>query len=144
MPRLTDEERVLSSILSSSYTTAKAAVMNVPLPSAWFWAKDTVPNGWCCSEFVSFDTLTSTYAIRKRMRINFETLQVDLSVYGMECHTQDGIPKSFTNISNLSKAITQFHEMKICSGARLGHYDISQLTEVNNGILKHGTWRALR
>ncbi|EFX63971.1 hypothetical protein DAPPUDRAFT_118655 [Daphnia pulex] len=129
--------------LSPQSSEAKAAVMNVPLPSAWFWVKDTVPNGWCCSKFVTFDTLTSTYAIQKRMRINFETLQVDLSVYGMECHTQDVIPKSFTNISNLSKAITKFNEMKICSGARLGHYDISQLTEVNNGILKHGTWRAL-
>ncbi len=86
----------------------------------------------------------ATYAIRKRMTVNFKTLQVDLSVYGMECHTQDVIPKSYTNNSNLSEAIAHFNEMKICSGARLGHHDITQLVEVKNGILKHGTWRAVR
>ena len=57
----------------------------------------------------------------------------------MECHTQDVIPKSFTNIADLSNKITDFNERKICSGARLDHLAISDLKEVKNGICKHGT-----
>jgi hypothetical protein len=123
----------------------KEAVINVPLPSfAWTWVKDTVANRWSCSEFMSFDVSTATYAIRKRMKINFETLKVDLSVYGMECATQYVIQKSITMKSNLSEAKARFNEMKFFSGVWLGDHDISKLAEVKNGILKRGTWRALR
>jgi hypothetical protein len=118
--------------------------MDIPLPPSWVWIKDTIAHGWSCSEFLSFDMLTATYAIRKRISVNFETLQVGLSVYGIECPTQDVIPKSFTNIADLSNTITNFNERNICSGARLDHLAISDLKEVKNGICKHGTWRALR
>jgi len=137
-------EQILSTIVSSSYFRANEAVLKIPLPPAWFWVKAAIAKGWTCNEFVSDDIFTATCTFRKRMTVNFEKLQVDYSVYGMECQTQDLITKSFTNISELCNAIIRFHGTKVCLGSKMDNLDTSSLAEIKGGILKHGTWRATR
>ncbi|KZR99713.1 Uncharacterized protein APZ42_004319, partial [Daphnia magna] len=135
-------EQILSTIVSSSYFRANEAVLKIPLPPAWVWVKAAIAKGWTCNEFVSDDIFTATCTFRKRMTVNFEKLQVDYSVYGMECQNQDLITKSFTNISELCNAIIRFHNTKVCLGLKMDNLDISSLAEIKGGILKHGTWRA--
>ena len=138
-------EKILSTIVSSSYFRANEAVLKIPLPPAWlFWVKAAIAKGLTCNEFVSDDILTATCTFRKRMTVNFEKLKVDYSVYGMECQTQDLITKSFTNISELSNKIIRFHGTKVCAGIKMDNLDISSLAEIKGGILKHGSWRATR
>jgi hypothetical protein len=82
-------EQILNTIVSSSYFRANEAVLKIPLPPAWVWVKAAIAKGWTCNEFVSDDIFTATCTFRKRMTVNFEKLQVDYSVYGMECQNQD-------------------------------------------------------
>jgi hypothetical protein len=137
-------EQIWNTIVSSSYFRANEAVLKIPLPPAWVWVKAAIAKEWTCNEFVSDDIFTATCTFRKRMSVYFEKLQVDYSVFGMECQNQDLNTKSFTNISELCNAIIRFHNTKVSLGLKMDNLDISSLAEIKGGILKHGTWRATR